>query len=521
MNIDYDEEDYGNEEDYCPLCIEEMDISDKKFFPCPCLYQICQFCYNNIRQNPELNGRCPACRRKYDDESVRYVELTPDEIKAENARKAGREKSKKQKEKERKEHEMASRKHLAGVRVIQKNLVYIVGLNPTVSPDDLQSLLRSDRYFGQFGRIMKVVVNKRNQNANSVGNSGYGIYITFSRKEDADKCIREVDGSIMDGKVIRAAYGTTKYCSSYLRGMSCPNPNCMFLHEPGEEADSYRHETIHHQEPTRHNEGGIIRYSMNASGRTPTNGFTNGIEHQELKPALPATASWAKNNGSSTNIAGDLNKTKNPVLASAFPTLAELALQRSNSSSSLSHMNHKEKRKERNKDNSLKDKLKENFDDLVLNEMNSSQFMADTLTSLKSHSSNEINYEFKSGLFHSIFNQDPDDFPPLFAFAPPDHLEVPRQSEEIDFLATSAELVDSILRRANADEYFLNSRSSVISNEASTPGQQPAKIQQPGNVTPGSFHAPPGLSLQSQATTNNSHSSEILNHLLNGKKSSV
>ena len=37
-----------------------MDISDKNFKPCPCGYQICQFCYNNIRQNPELNGRCPG-----------------------------------------------------------------------------------------------------------------------------------------------------------------------------------------------------------------------------------------------------------------------------------------------------------------------------------------------------------------------------------------------------------------------------------------------------------------------------
>lgn len=42
----------------------------------------------------------------------------------------------------------------------------------------------------------------------------------------------------------RASYGTTKYCSYYLRGMSCQNPGCMYLHEPGEDADSYSKEDL-------------------------------------------------------------------------------------------------------------------------------------------------------------------------------------------------------------------------------------------------------------------------------------
>src|SRR5690554_280074 len=36
-----------------------------------------------------------------------------------------------------------------------------------------------------------------------------------------------------------ATHGTTKYCSAYLRNDTCPNKNCMFLHEPGEEAESF------------------------------------------------------------------------------------------------------------------------------------------------------------------------------------------------------------------------------------------------------------------------------------------
>ena len=57
-----------------------------------------------------------------------------------------------------------------------------------------------------------------------------------------------IDGSLCDGRVLRAAHGTTKYCSSYLRGQPCPNPNCMFLHEPGEEADSYTRKDLSTQQ---------------------------------------------------------------------------------------------------------------------------------------------------------------------------------------------------------------------------------------------------------------------------------
>lgn len=40
----------------------------------------------------------------------------------------------------------------------------------------------------------------------------------------------------------RASFGTTKYCTYFLRHMPCPNPNCMYLHEAGDDADSYNNE---------------------------------------------------------------------------------------------------------------------------------------------------------------------------------------------------------------------------------------------------------------------------------------
>jgi len=62
----------------CPLCVEEFDISDKNFHPCPCGFQICQFCYNSIKTTK--NGLCPACRRPYDERSIEFKGIITGEL---------------------------------------------------------------------------------------------------------------------------------------------------------------------------------------------------------------------------------------------------------------------------------------------------------------------------------------------------------------------------------------------------------------------------------------------------------
>ncbi|KAF5092927.1 hypothetical protein D0Z03_002631 [Geotrichum reessii] len=84
-----------------------------------------------------------------------------------------------------------------------------------------------------------------------------------------------------DGKYLRATYGTTKYCSSYLRGQQCQNSNCMFLHEPGEEADSYTRQdlsTIQHEKTTtqtKHDTGNDISLPASVSWATKSVGTTS------------------------------------------------------------------------------------------------------------------------------------------------------------------------------------------------------------------------------------------------------
>ncbi|OAD02275.1 hypothetical protein MUCCIDRAFT_144472 [Mucor lusitanicus CBS 277.49] len=223
----------SDEEDSdCPLCMEELDIADRNFRPCPCGYQICRFCWHHIKTN--LNGRCPACRRLYSDQIVEFVPVSAEEI-------MRLKKEKKEKDRQTRDMRDPSRRQLSNVRVVQKNLVYVLGLISFRADPPYSH--KQNEFFKKYGRIEKVVISKRS--APSTGSSSsVGIYVTFARKEDAGKAIEGINGMEVDGKTVRASYGTTKYCTYYLRHMACPNPNCMYLHEPGDDVDSYSKDTV-------------------------------------------------------------------------------------------------------------------------------------------------------------------------------------------------------------------------------------------------------------------------------------
>lgn len=107
----------------------------------------------------------------------------------------------KRKETEKREVETSSRRNLAGVRVKQQNLVYVIGLTPTKKDESmLLDTLRGNKYFGQYGEIEKIVVSKAKPGG---PNQGVGVYVTFKRKEDAETCINAVDGSINGDGTLR------------------------------------------------------------------------------------------------------------------------------------------------------------------------------------------------------------------------------------------------------------------------------------------------------------------------------
>ncbi|KAK0629047.1 hypothetical protein B0T17DRAFT_614882 [Bombardia bombarda] len=328
------------EDEVCPLCIEEFDLSDRNFRPCPCGYQICQFCFNNIRQN--MNSLCPACRRPYDDRTIQWKVVTQEEYaefraniqKNQKKRAAGQ----RQKEVQRREAEKENRKNLVGVRVVQKNLVYVTGLTPTVREDELLKTLRRPEFFGQYGTIQKISISNRKSSDGQ--NQSLGIYVTFEKNEDASRCIQAVNGSQNGDRVLRAQLGTTKYCSAWLRHEQCTNRQCMFLHELGDEEDSYTRQDLSSMN------------SINTQRPLPTAGASRSASRQQAHPspsphvaqpmvrssskddsengdssALPSSANWARNPQvrSRRGSHATSGAAPSPVISNSLPVTAESA----------------------------------------------------------------------------------------------------------------------------------------------------------------------------------------------------
>ena len=122
---------------------------------------------------------------------------------------------------------------LSKQRIIQKNLVHFQGF-----PDSLynQEILSSKEYFGQYGHIIKIVlVSKEDKIQKRKSNSAY---LTFENEEQAAYCILAVDSIKINNHIVRAFFGTTKYCTHFLNNFKCFNEDkCMFMHHMANPAD--------------------------------------------------------------------------------------------------------------------------------------------------------------------------------------------------------------------------------------------------------------------------------------------
>jgi hypothetical protein len=125
------------------------------------------------------------------------------------------------------------REQLSKLRIIQKNLVHFQGF-----PDRLynKELLYSREYFGQYGEISKIILtNKFDKKSNKKSNSAY---LTFATSEQAAYAILSVDSIKIDNQLVRAFFGTTKYCNHFLNNFKCFNTEkCMFLHYIADQRD--------------------------------------------------------------------------------------------------------------------------------------------------------------------------------------------------------------------------------------------------------------------------------------------
>ena len=118
-------------------------------------------------------------------------------------------------------------KYLSGLRILKKNLVHVHGFPKSIANKDI---LESNEYFGQYGKIIRLLItHKINPDNNK---KVYSAYITYSNEQEAALAILCVDSLLIEGKIVRAFFGTTKYCSFFLNNKKCQNLNkCVFLHQ--------------------------------------------------------------------------------------------------------------------------------------------------------------------------------------------------------------------------------------------------------------------------------------------------
>mmetsp|Transcript_16486 Transcript_16486/g.34267 ORF Transcript_16486/g.34267 Transcript_16486/m.34267 type:complete len:891 (-) Transcript_16486:190-2862(-) len=293
-----------DDNDICPLCCEDLDLSDKQFYPCKCGYQVCMWCWHRIKESE--SGLCPACRTPYGDDPHEFSAVDMEEVLKANKEKAAAEKREKERLRQQREQEAQERlsgassgtgsapssgnfagvlaaglsgtsfgglgmhsrggsdgsdlvaalggsslgkgppeppkdrTQLATMRVIRRNLVYAVGMPPSIATEEI---LRKPEYFGQYGKISKIVIN-RNHNPGDPRRASASAYVTFVHKEDTLACILALDGFYHDGRNIRASYGTSKYCSAFIKSVRCNNPDCTYLHHMGDAEDTFTKQEI-------------------------------------------------------------------------------------------------------------------------------------------------------------------------------------------------------------------------------------------------------------------------------------
>lgn len=135
--------------------------------------------------------------------------------------------------------------NLFKLRILQKNLIYVIGLSPSIADE---TILQKKEYFRQYGNIVKLMVNKNNAfNQNGVQGHSYSAYVTYSSELEAITAIQCIDNFEIHERVIKASYGTTKYCQYFLKNIQCNNKQCLYIHELQDNSLIYN-ETINNKE---------------------------------------------------------------------------------------------------------------------------------------------------------------------------------------------------------------------------------------------------------------------------------
>ena len=185
---------------YCPLCIENLEANEQNFYPCPCGYQICLFCYQKIM---ETNQLCPACRHPFSPDSRNRIGpqyapqnniVTPTDF------------------------------------FVSKKILQVIGL-----PDYLlnKTKLIREEFFGQYGEIkqLRTFNNQPPFVYSAFPKRSSSVYVRFKHENDAINCYLALNGFSTPTYTLHVAFAITEQCSSFLlNGKKCGLSDCLKMH---------------------------------------------------------------------------------------------------------------------------------------------------------------------------------------------------------------------------------------------------------------------------------------------------
>lgn len=160
------------------------------------------WCWHRIRESE--SGLCPACRTPYGDDPHEFSAVDVEEVLKANKEKEAA--AKRERDRQRSALQQPTdgyssdgeggaalsagnakgqmevpkdRTQLANMRVIRRNLVYAVGLPPSIASEEI---LKKPEYFGQYGKIAKIVLNRSQTAGGDVRRASASAYVTFAHK---------------------------------------------------------------------------------------------------------------------------------------------------------------------------------------------------------------------------------------------------------------------------------------------------------------------------------------------------
>jgi hypothetical protein len=118
---------------------------------------------------------------------------------------------------------------LKSMRVIQNSVIYVIGLKHEICDEEL---LKSKKFFGQYGEVEDVRINRTNLfTVKKEKMKYYRAYISYKNPLSASLAILSINLKKTEGlSKIDASFSATKLCKFFVKKKKCLVEGCHFMH---------------------------------------------------------------------------------------------------------------------------------------------------------------------------------------------------------------------------------------------------------------------------------------------------